>query len=456
MREGRGDGGISDIAGTLMMVGVVVLAGGLLTVVVTDTLSVEGAPAASFALAPLEVGDTALFLTLKHGSEIPLEKLAISLQRGDLAGADVPPSDWSAPDAKFLRAGDRLTLPLSPAAGEAERIALRVTLREPTATLATLSATTGSTIAPLGPATLTAEIAPATLFADGVAAARVSVRVSHPAGAAAIASLVADMHALGFASGTANSTSALNDAGLDGDALGGDGVWTALLRPPASSVVGSYTIPVNATDLDGRAAGRVDVVLGVTGSLQGTGGGGTGGSGGGSVTGGTCYGCVVVGGASSYEGTRLQVPEPSKLNSFRLTNWSYDLRHPERLEDDAIVVRVVNNSTGWSAYFKLDYVGTQACIVSMDVWSATRQTLYTPRNGTCLPLEGLNLNMTDPVAELQMVRASGHAHPEALYQRSGLTGNVTFILAYMRDEDPTGEKELAEAIGIYSVDVVMK
>lgn len=462
MRGGRHDAAVSDVAGTLMMVGAVVLAGGLLTAVVTDTLSAAPPPAASFALAPVEVGDATIRLSLRHGDAIPLDKLAITLQRGEAVPVAVLASEWSTPDPTMLSAGDRLSFPLVPAAAADERLAVRVTLLDPPALLASLAATTGSAAAALGPATLAAHLTPAALYADGVAAAKLTVRVSHPAGASAVARLAADLHALGFASGYANATVALNDAGLDGDLVGGDGNWSALVRPPATTAVRAYEIDVNATSLDGLPAGRTTVTLNVTGNSAGT-GGGSGGGGGGSVTGGSCYGCVVTGGVSSYEGTRLSAPTSENLSTFRLRNWTWDKLTPAKMHNDALVIRIVNGSAAWSAYFRFDYVASTPCMTYARFWTATNETVYVPRNITgtggsatpCLPLTDLDLNLTAPVAAEQLVRVSGNADPESLYKAAGIKGHTTFILAYLRDEDPTGQDELSQEIGVFSMDVVM-
>lgn len=462
------DAAISDIAGTLLLVAGVVLAGSLLTVVVAANLSVEPVPSVSVALAGVSPQDTSVRLLLKAGDSLPLNSFTLQMQRNESAFADVPRASWVTPDNRTLRPGDRLTFPLSPPAAEGERLRFQLISTGSNAVIARLAERTGSETSSMGVATLVANLTPDAMVADGVSAARLTVRVSHPAGAGAIARVTADLSQLSVASRTANATLALGDAGAEGDASGADGIWSGLVRAPALTSPGVYNITVNATDLAGRLAGSAVVRLNITGNVSfaigtgggtgnGTGGGagGTGGGSGGTVVNGTCYGCVVSGGHSSYEGTRLSVPTAENLTTFRLQNWTWDRLNPTKLKDDAVVIRVVNTTHAWSMYFRFTYTGTTACITYARAWSSTNDTTYAPVNGTCLPLERLDLNLVDPVASGQLVRTSGNAHPQALYKASGINDRPTFILAYMRNEDPTGQSEQATEIGIFSMDVVM-
>lgn len=463
MRANANDVAISDIAGTLLLVLGVVLAGGALTGVVATNLSREGAPIVSLSLAPLLAGDATLTLVHQGGETLTLDRTGIALLR-DGVPVDLPRSAWGTPDPLTWGPGERLALALSPPLAAGERVEVRVAATDADGLLATLSAAAGAIATGLGDATLVTNLTPGSIIADGTTAARLTVRVSHRAGSGAIARVVVDLTNLTNASRGANATLDLSDAGLEGDEVGGDGVYSVLVRAPASAAPGSYDLTLRATDLSGRPAGAALVLLNVTSNLTGLGGGGYGSTGfggaadpgGGVIVNGTCYGCVVSGGVSSYEGTRLTVPPSANLTVFRLRNWTWDHLDPEKLTDDAGVVRVLNATQAWSMYFRFGYIGNKPCMTYARAWTGSNQTEYAPRNGTCLPLEGLDLDLIDPVASEQLVVTSGIANPGALYKAAGITGKPTFILAYLRDEDPTGQKEVAESIGIYSTDVVMR
>lgn len=461
MREGRRDAAISDITGTLMMVGAVVLAGGLLTVVVTDGLRSTPSPEATLALAPLDPGDTALRLVLKAGDDLALAGLTVSLTRGTAAAVTVPRSSWSAPDAQVLHAGERLSIPLSPPAAANERILVTVGLVEANELLATLAATPAPTTTSLGAATIVAQITPSSIFADGAGSGKLAVRVSHPAGAGAVARVTADLFALGPASGTANRTVDLNDAGLDGDLVGGDGNWSALLRPAATTAAGTYPIVVNATALDGTQVATTTLQLTITGALGSAGGspGGSGGSGsGGGFTGnfqGSCYGCTITGGAVILEGTRLPVPPSASIQRLKFTNWTWDRLHPEALQNDAAVARIVSDTWSWSIYLKFVYstqTGNVPALARMEVWNANATTVYLPNatNVNRVPLAGLSLDLLNPTSS-GFVCSTG-CSPQMTYNNADIRGAPVFFVSYLRDE--TNNFQTTE-IGIQSIDAVM-
>ena len=447
----RGDDAVSDFVATLLLVALVVVMGSVLAVTVASTLEAPAAPPVRFALASVSPGDGAVALVLRDGAPLPLADLRLRLERAGGA-SDVPQSAWSTPDPATLRPGERLSFALSPPAAEGEVLRVRVAHAPANALLASLEARAGAAAAVLGTPTLNASFQPNRTVADGATAARLVVNVSHPAGALAVARVVADLSNLTNASGSAASTLLLADSGAEGDLVGGDGAWSGLVTLSSLTPVGLYNVTVNATDVTGSVVATAVARLNVT--ANGT--GGQGGVGvGGDVTGGRCLGCIVQGGVSSYEGTRLTVPTSANLTSFRLRNWTWDRLHPERLVEDAMAIRVVNGSSAWSAYFTFDYVAGVPGIKSVVVWNKDNETTYAPRNGTLLPLSGLDLNMTDPVGELQLVHSAGNAHPNSLYHRADMRNETTFIIAYMRDEDVTGTRPEALDIGIFSVDVVI-
>lgn len=460
-RLGR-DSAVSEFVATILLVGLVVAVGSILAVVVTANLSAPTVPSASLALAGVSPGDATVAVVLRNGEPLPLDRMELRLSRNGSAEVDVPRGSWGTVDPGILRAGERLIFAVSPPVAPGESIRVRLLRPDLNAQLGVLESRAAGSEVTLGSPTLIALFAPNATVADGATAALLTVRVTHPAGGLSIARVIADLSNATNASGSAASALPLGDAGVGGDAVGGDAVWSGLVTLSSRTPVGNYTIHVNATDLSGRVVGSASAPLRVLANGTG-GGGGSGGTGGGSggdgsggnVTGGRCIGCIVQGGVSSYEGTRLTVPNAANVTAFQLTNWTWDKLHPERLVEDAMAMRVVNGSAAWSAYFTFGYDGGVAGIKTMVVWTGQNETTYLPRNGTILPLQGLTLEMNDPVATLQMVRQSGSAHPTALYRESGLRDNTTFIVAYMRDEDVTGTRPEALDIGIFSVDVVL-
>jgi len=389
------------------------------------------------------------------------------LQRGGGTVVDVPRASWTTADPHSLAPGDRLSLPLSPPAAAGERLAVRVMLREPSLQLASLAVTTGAAASGLGDATLHAFLTPSSLHADGAAAARLTVRVSHPAGAAAVARVVADLHALSFASSLANVTVPLNDAGLDGDEVGGDGNWTALVRPPAMSAVGTYSIPVNATGIDGRRVGTATVPLTIVGNLStAAGSGGTGGTGGSGGTGGganhngsgnfsgPCYNCTITGGVVILEGTRLPAPTSQNVTTMLFNNWTWDRFRPEALANDAAVARIVSDTWSWSIYIKFVYstqTGNVPGIARLEMWNANASTVWLPASQGRVALANLSLDLLNPTSS-GFVCSTGCAAPMT-YNRADLRGSPTFLVSFLRDE--TNNYQTTE-IGIQSIDAVVR
>ena len=144
-------------------------------------------------LAPLDAGDATARLVLRAGDTLSLSELRIQVARAGGAPVDVPPAQWSTPSAGAWRAGDTLTLPLSPAVSAGERIAIQLFHTPANARLADLVASAPATESALPAATLTAALVPASIVADASTAALLTVRVSHPMGALGIASVHANL-----------------------------------------------------------------------------------------------------------------------------------------------------------------------------------------------------------------------------------------------------------------------
>lgn len=270
MRERRpwGDTAVSDMVGTMLMVAVVVVLGTSVAVVVTSTISSTTVPAAAMQLGALRSGDTAVSIVLTDGDAIPLSELRILLERAGGEPAIVASATWTTPDATSWRTGDRLSFPVSPAIADGEQIRVRVVRSE--SQIAAMAARVGTASALAGTATLDdlevtyPDPSEPSVLADGVAAALVTARVSHPGGVGAVSSVVADLSDL---TGTPGQTLELNDAGIDGDVAGGDGVWSALVRAPATSTIGSHDITLTAIDLAGATSATTVAQIVVQNSL---------------------------------------------------------------------------------------------------------------------------------------------------------------------------------------------
>lgn len=427
----RGDAAVSDFVATLLLVALVVVLGSVLAVVVTANLDAPAAPAASFALASVSPGDATLGVVLRNGEAQPLGDLVLRVQRGAGPETVVPRDQWTTPDPTLLLAGERLALPLAPPAADGEAFVVRIVHSPANALLATLEARAGGADAALDPPTLAASFSPAATRTD--APPRLLVRVTHPAGGLAVARVVADVRNLTL-NATLPAPLALGDQGGAGDLVGGDGTWTALVPLPARLPQGSYNVSVNATDVTGRVVATTLATLHVTGTR--------------------CVGCAVETGVAAYEGTRLYAPTSANLTTFRLRNWTWDRLHQDRLDDDEMAFRIVNATHAWSASLLFAEENGVAGIRTLTVWTAGNESTYAPRNGTLLPLAGLDLNLADPVAEMQMVHASGNAHPNSLYPRADMRGNTTLVVAYVRGGFGGGNP-IARETALFSVDVVL-
>lgn len=476
-----GDAAISDIAGTLLLVLAVVIAGGGVATIVAANLQVTGAPAASLALGAVEAGDTSLRLLHRNGDVLELNALRVSVVRAS-GSADVPSSQWSTPVAGLLRPGDTLTLAISPAVAEGERVRVELVHREANARLADLTATAPSTQTPLPAPTLAAGVSPASIVADAATSALLTVRVSHPLGALGVASVTANLTNLSVASRSANETLALLDLGTNGDAQGGDGVYSALLRAPVNTTPGTYTLPIVARDVAGYDAAQTSVQLTISGNFTSLLGNISGlnlthlnASTVTSITGaitnlsvlgnltsllanltGAAPGAVILNGTSAGEGTRLAVPTSENITRFHLVNWTYERSDPSKIAGDAAVVRIIGGSYAWSAYVQFSYLSNTPGITRLEMWNANStpasggRTVYVPvgNNPTSyVSLIGLSLNMTDPTQN--GFTCIQRCSPAMTYQAADIRGKPIFAIAWMRDESNNPD---ASDLGILSME----
>lgn len=459
MHGGRRDAGISDITGTLLMAGAVVLAGASLTAILAQQLSAPAPPSVALGLAPVSPGDAAVTLVLRNGEALNLTDVNISVTRNASAPTVVPRAAWGTPHPYLLRAGDALTFALSPPAAPEEAVRVRVLHLATNTLLAELSgrAATSSSLA-YGAPTLAATLTPSSIVADATSAALLAVRVSHPAGNLAVASVVADLSNLTNASRSANTTLALVDTGTLGDVVGGDGVYSGLVRAAFNTTPGVYNLTITATDVAGRSSASTYALVNVSASLATIIGNAT--SAIGNFTGnfsnatgnffGNCYGCAILTGASSYEGTRLSAPPSANVTAFKLRNWTWDRLNPSRLDADVGVVRILANGYAWSAHFTFEAATTQniPAITRIMMWDANRTTVYEPTGGTYVNMSGLDLDMLDPTAN-GFSCVSGCASP-ATYQSANLTGRPGFIIAWLKDETNNFQ---TDELGIFALDV---
>lgn len=457
-RDRRDDRAVSEFMATVLLAGLVVLMGGAVSAIVAADLSRASPPTATFSLAGIEPGDASLTVLYRSGERLPLSSFSLSLQRGAGAPAFVGSSTWTTPDAAALRPGDTLSFTISPSISPGDRVVVRIVHNASASLLAELTsraATTSSGASALGNATLVSGLAPSGIVADGASASLLTVLVSHPAGASVVSSVEADLRNLTAAAGSAASLLSLNDAGHDGDPIGADGNWSALVRASPNTSVGTYNITINATDITGARAGSTWANLAISSSLQGlinlTGIGNITAviSNLSNVTNLTCYGCVVGNGSGSYEGTRIFAPTSQNVSNFKLRNWTYDRQDPNRLDGDALVARVIGNTYSWSFYIRFEYQSNLPTITRLEMWNANSTTVYLPTS-SFVSMTNLELNLLDPTSA-GFTCSTGCTTPMT-YGNANIQGNPTFLIAWMRDETNNFQ---TDELGIYSVDSVI-
>lgn len=453
------DAGMSEIVGTLLMVGAVVLAGGGVLALVTSSLSSPAPPIATFALAPVAPGEGNLTLLLRQGERLALDGLSVSLARNGTPAAPLPRTTWTTLDTTNLRVGDALVLPLTPPARPDERLHVVVAHNATNSVLAALEARASTAAASVAsPPVLVASLKPAGIVADATAAALLAVRVDAPAGSMLVAGVSADLSALAAATNSAGAALVLADDGTGGDLVGGDGVFSGLVRASIGTPPGPYTLAIRATDISGQLAAATSSVITITTNL--TSGNATSAEGNlSNFTGnfsGNCYGCVVTGGSVSYEGTRLLAPTSANITTFHLTNWTWDRQNPNRLDGDAGLVRIISQTYAWSAYFKFEAYGQQQVpgITRIEMYDSNRTTVFLPSANGYVPLAGLTLDMLDPTSNGFRCEPAPCPAPglRATYQNADIRGKPGFVVAWLRDETNNFQ---TDELGIFSMDVIL-
>lgn len=423
MLDRRGDAAISDMLGTLLLILAVVVAGGGITAIVAASLSEEGAPIASFALAAPRAGDASLRVLYRAGEPLALEDLSLALARDGSAGVDVPRATWTTPGGTTLQPGDALAFPLSPAVDVGESLRVTIVHARSNAVLSQLTASLPAASGSFADATLTTTLTPPKLIADGASTSLLEVRVSHPAGALAVASVIANVSTLGVGSASTLPPLALNDNGADGDAAGGDGVWSGLLRAPTSTTPGWYTLPISVIDLAGADAGSTSVALEVN---------------------------TYFAGGGAVEGRTTLAPSSANVSEMIVKNWTYDRSNPSLIDNDRLVLRVINGTWSWSAQLDFEYLQSTPGIATIRMWNANASTTYEPTTGQLVSIAGLELNLTDPTRSGFLCK-TGCAPPMA-YANASIEGTPGLVISHLRDASKIDPVET----GLYAVDVVMR
>ncbi|MEA3200898.1 MAG: hypothetical protein QOE90_2326 [Thermoplasmata archaeon] len=420
MRRLRDDAAASDLVANVLMVAIAVGLGAILAGVVAANLNHVPPTPTSVSFAPVHAGDGSLRLLLHEGDAIPVSQLRVAIGRNGSAALPVPATGWTA-GGPTLAPGGALVVNLTPSVAPGESI--RVLLARADQNLLVLDATSAAaTGASALPATgLAPWLSVASLPPDGATSAALAVRVTNAAGAGAVSAVQADVSAL---AGTPASL-ALRDDGKGPDAEGGDGNWTGSIVVAPGVAPGVYAVNLTAYDAAGAAsgAGRVNLTVAVDGTLT--------------------------------VGKRLDVPASNTIHQLRLRNWSYDTAHLSRIQNDALVLRILGQGNQqWSVYVQLTLcTGNVPCVSQVETYGPANDTIYAPRNAT-LPLAGLDLDLLNPVGSLQLVRASGAADPSALYPASGVLADPTLVVAFLGDETTNGNANPGQSQGLLAAEVL--
>jgi len=421
------DAAASELVSTLLLVLVAVAIGSVVVVSVASTLSRSHPPSASFSLAPLDPGDASATLVMGDGEPLKLAQLRLTLLRANgSSSASVPQASWSTPNPVTLSPGERWSVPLSPPAGAGETVRAIVVDAQSNAILADVSQAAPGVATGLGNATLTANLSSSTLLADGVNQTLLTARVSASSGGLAVASVQADLSALLAAAGEAPRVVSLQDLGADGDAEGGDGVWSARLTAPVATPGGAYAIPVNATDASGAPAASATVTL-----------------------------TVVPQGAHVGMGGRVLVPTSANVSSLHLRNWSWDALYPARVTGDVAMLRVMGgNSSTWSAVLDFGTRLGQPCLTGVATWTNARETDYLPVGG-CPFLATLDLDLLNLTGTGWSV-SSGGPDPQSLYPAAAVNGTAILTVPFVGEDNTKASSSFVDSQGVFGFDVVVR
>lgn len=448
-RRGR-DEAASDTLGTLLLVGLTVALGAVVLSVVFSTLEAPQTARGSFALGPAEAGAATASVVYRNGEAVEVSDLLVTFQRND--SVESLATSWATNDT-MLRPGDRISFSLSPPLGAGEKLTVRVYQKSSNTRLTELASRAGLANATTTSPTMSVGFTNASVPNDGVTTSVLWARVSHPQGLLSVSRVVGDLSRL-----SPGLTVELGDGGTLGDSVGGDGNWSALVRVPTVTPAGSFLVFVNVTDAAGRVANSTSATLTVTDATGGGGGAGGGGAGGGgNVTSGTCYNCSIASGSFSWEGTRFIVPSSANVSGLRLSNFTWDKLHPERVDKDSAVFRITDMNHSFSVALDFGYVDDVPSVTHLTMWNGAGETNYVPKNATFIPLQGLDLNILAPTASNQWQRCAGtcggSADGTAYYQVSGVKDPAALLVVFLRDLTITGQEPPPDQMGVFAFDI---
>ncbi|MFA5861332.1 MAG: type IV pilin N-terminal domain-containing protein [Candidatus Thermoplasmatota archaeon] len=249
-KTGGRDAAVSDIVGTVLLIGVTVALVGAAALQLTQA----GTPEMAIRLAMTATGNSTA-ITLLHAGGSSLDEgqlnvlVTVNGTRALQTAAGPVGARWSVGNALVIP----LSEPLPP--GQAEVTLVHVDRSEVLATAAIYFRSNAAALTPAGftlEATLNGGVN-STITAPGQVLA--TVAVTHPDGRKMVRYVFANTTGV-----DGPSWAALRDDGTHGDAAAADSTWSALLAVPFSSIRGDRTLGFTAVDLAGASASTTAMV----------------------------------------------------------------------------------------------------------------------------------------------------------------------------------------------------
>lgn len=374
---------VSEVLATTLLTGLtVVLLGGFGAVLLASVGDAHDPVPASFALRA-DAGASSVLLTLMDGGPVRLDgaRVVLVVDGDDLTGAQ----ELAAPAAPgVLAQGGSLRVHLaSGTLAEGARVGVLVADRESNKPHGVAVATVqGPTRMPAyvasEPSVDAVAVDPAVLTVDGQSLATLTARVSATHGLRLVHAVTVDLTPLG-----GSSQAPLRDDGEGGDALAGDGVWTARVAALAHAFevmpsVETVRLDVAARDVLGKTA-TGEAVLSVRPAPM----------------------SKVAPGAQWRD-----LPASDEVRWVNLTGFTF--RDPALLDGDQVQVRVsdLSGTAAWTALVSFGSPATcggQPGVASVRLArdDAPGSVLYVPSPGPCLSLGALTqLDLADVTASL--------------------------------------------------------
>jgi len=420
------DGAVSDLVGTLLMIGVVVSMGSVVAVIVFSTLSDEPDAFLGVSLLPAQVGDQNATLRLDQGLPVPVVQIDAQVALGNTSLSHVTAVDADGDGTWEL--GERLyvAVPSPLVGGQNVRVFLlrldaNAILIDARQTVVDLTSAAGANL------TLSANVSTAELAADGVSVVRLNASLSSTAGLLNAVAVVVDATPLG----QPGASLPLHDDGSAADVVGGDGVWAAWLRAASSNFTGPIVLNLSALDAHGRSIANASVNLTLVAPLGGVG----------SSADPTSQAGV---------GSRFVAPSAENVTGITVANWTYNVAIPSDMDKDEMTIRVVGGGKAWSATLLFDFRVNTVWLREIRLAAGSLETTYrgaVDSNG--VPLDGYRLDLLDPLSDGNWSYQTGDAHPLATYGESGISGSVTASIVAMGHNGDAGDPRTA----IYGADI---